>query len=113
MRQDRLQLLRGKGHRGMDSQAPALSERVRELVRDRRIDPRTDAAVRSLALDVVAEHERRSLTGVVRSIDEPELVVGQIVADLSGFGPLQAFLDDPTVEEIWINQPCLVDKGLP
>jgi pilus assembly protein CpaF len=90
----------------MDSQAPALSERVRELVRDRRIDPRTDAAaVRGLALDVVAEHERRSLTGVVRSIDEPELVVGQIVADLSGFGPLQSFLDDPTVEEIWINQP--------
>ncbi len=90
----------------MDSQAPALSERVRELVRDRRIDPRTDAtAVRNLALDVVAEHERRSLTGVVRSIDEPEHVVGQIVADLSGFGPLQSYLDDPTVEEIWINQP--------
>ena len=90
----------------MDSQAPALSERVRELVRERRIDPRTDAAaVRSLALDVVAEHERRSLTGVVRAIDEPELVVGQIVADLAGFGPLQSYLDDPSIEEIWINQP--------
>lgn len=88
----------------MDSQAPALSERVRELVRERRIDPRTDAtAVRSVALDVVAEHEQRSLTGVVRAIDEPELVVGQIVADLSGFGPLQPYLDDSTVEEIWIN----------
>ena len=90
----------------MDSQAPALSERVRELVRERRIDPRHDAAaVRSLALDVVAEHERRSLTGVVRAIDEPDLVVGQIVADLSGFGPLQSYLDDSTVEEIWVNQP--------
>ncbi len=90
----------------MDSQAPALSERVRELVRQRRIDPRQDAdTVRSLALDVMAEHERRSLTGAVRSIDEPELVVGRIVADVSGFGPLQTYLDDPTVEEIWINQP--------
>ena len=91
----------------MDSQAPALSERVRELVRERRIDPRTDVtAVRNLAVDVVAEHERRSLTGVVRAIDEPDLVVGQIVADLSGFGPLQAYLDDdPSVEEIWIKQP--------
>ena len=41
----------------------------------------------------------------MRAIDEPDLVVGQIVADLSGFGPLQSYLDDPTVEEIWINQP--------
>ncbi len=90
----------------MDSQAPVLSERVRELVRERRIDPRNDAAaVRSVALDVLAEHERRSLTGAVRAIDDSELVVGRIVADLSGFGPLQPYLDDPTVEEIWINQP--------
>lgn len=83
-----------------------LSERVREVVRERRIDPQREAeAVRQVALDVVAEHERRSLTGAVRSLDEPERVVGQLVADVSGFGPLQAFLDDPEVEEIWINQP--------
>jgi hypothetical protein len=41
----------------MESQAPGLSERVRALVRERRIGPRNDAsAVRSVALDVVAEH---------------------------------------------------------
>lgn len=95
----------------MDSstQPPAgadLAERVREVVRDRRIDPQRDAgAVRQAAADVVAEHERRSLTGAVGSLEEPERVVGQIVADVAGFGPLQPFLDDPTVEEIWINQP--------
>lgn len=90
----------------LSADALDLSERVRALVRERRIDPRHEAdAVRSIALDVVAEHERRSLTGAVRSIEEPDLVVGQIVADLSGFGPLQTYLDDPTVEEIWINQP--------
>ncbi len=93
----------------MDSQAPALAERVRDLVRERRIDPRTDAdSVRRAALDVIAEHESRSLTGAVRSLDEPDLVVGQIVADVSGFGPLQAYLDDETVEEIWINEPSRV-----
>lgn len=85
---------------------PDLAERVRQAVRDRRIDPQRDAgAVRQAAVDVVAEHERRSLTGAVRSLEEPERVVGQIVADVAGFGPLQPFLDDPTVEEIWINQP--------
>jgi pilus assembly protein CpaF len=93
----------------MESQAPALADRVRDLVRQRRIDPRTDAeSVHRAALDAVAEHESRSLTGAVRSLEEPELVVGQIVADVSGFGPLQAFLDDPAVEEIWINEPSRV-----
>ena len=90
----------------MDRVDGDLTERVRDAVRERRIDPRREAAaVREVALDVVADHERRSLTGAVRSLDEPERVVGQIVADLSGFGPIQAYLDDPTVEEIWINQP--------
>ncbi len=93
----------------MDSQASALAERVRDLVRERRIDPRTDAdSVRRAALDVIAEHESRSLTGAVRSLDEPDLVVGHIVADVSGFGPLQPYLDDQTVEEIWINEPSRV-----
>src|SRR5690606_16025466 len=62
-------------------------------------------AVRSAAIDAVAEHERRSLTGAVRALDEPDHVVGQLVADLVGFGPLQQFLDDPEVEELWINDP--------
>ncbi len=93
----------------MDSQAPALAERVRDLVRERRIDPRTDAdSVRRAALDVIAEHESRSLTGAVRTLVEPELVVGHIVANVSGFGPLQPYLDDDTVEEIWINEPSRV-----
>ncbi|WP_293787342.1 CpaF family protein [uncultured Aeromicrobium sp.] len=83
-----------------------LSEQVRQLVRDRRIDPRTDGeAVRRAAADVVAQHEARSLTGAVPSLDDPEVVVGQLVADIAGLGPLQRFLDDPAVEEIWINEP--------
>lgn len=83
-----------------------LADRVRALVRERRIDPRTDVdAVRRAASDAVAEHEQRSLTGAVRALDEPDHVVGQLVADLVGFGPLQRFLDDPQVEELWINEP--------
>lgn len=82
-----------------------LSARVRELVRERRVDPRSDAAaVEQAALDAVAEHETLSLTGRVRSLDNPEVVVGQLVTDMVGFGPLQQFLDDPEIEEIWINR---------
>jgi pilus assembly protein CpaF len=88
------------------AQTDALSERVRALVREQRIDPRSQAhAVRDLARSVVAEHDRRSLSGVVGPIDQPDLVVSQIVADVAGFGPLQALLDDPQIEEIWINEP--------
>ena len=35
-------------------------------------------------------------------------MVGELVARVSGFGPLQPFLDDPSVEEIWINDPSRV-----
>lgn len=84
----------------------ALSARVRAIVRDQRIDPRADARrVRELAQTVVTDHDRRSLSGAFGPIDEPELVVNQIVADVSGFGPLQQLLDDPEVEEVWINEP--------
>lgn len=83
-----------------------LSDRVRALVRERRIDPRTDVeAVRRAAAEAVAEHEQRSLTGAVRALDEPDRVVGELVSDLVGFGPLQRFLDDPEIEEVWINEP--------
>ncbi|MGA9714680.1 MAG: CpaF family protein, partial [Aeromicrobium sp.] len=90
----------------MEQLAPAFADQVRDLVRERRIDPRTDTdAVRRAAVDVIAEHDRRSLTGAVRPVDQPEIVVGQILAEVSGFGPLQQFLDDEEVEEVWINQP--------
>ncbi|MCL8251348.1 hypothetical protein AERO_08125 [Aeromicrobium fastidiosum] len=93
----------------MQSSTSALTERVRDLVRQRRVDPRTDAAsVRLAARDAIAEHEARSLTGAVATLDDPEVVIGQIVADVSGFGPLQSLLDDETVEEIWINEPSRV-----
>ena len=50
-------------------------------------------------------HDQRSLTGVVRPLDDPDGVVDELVARVAGFGPLQPYLDDPAVEEIWINEP--------
>ncbi|MDH2413937.1 ATPase, T2SS/T4P/T4SS family [Nocardioides sp. CER19] len=86
-----------------------LDGRVRERVRREGVDPQRDAAVvRRIAEAVVREHDERSLTGAVAAITDPTALVGELVARLSGFGPLQPFLEDPEVEEVWINEPSRV-----
>ncbi|PVG81519.1 pilus assembly protein CpaF [Nocardioides gansuensis] len=86
-----------------------LDARVREQVRTQGVDPQREAAVvRRIAEDVVRIHDERSLTGAVVPVADPGAVVGELVARVSGFGPLQPFLDDPEVEEIWINDPSRV-----
>ncbi len=61
-----------------------------------------------LARRLVADHDQRSLTGIVRPVAEPEAMVEELVSRVAGFGPLQRYLDDPTVEEVWINEPSRV-----
>jgi pilus assembly protein CpaF len=87
----------------------SLDQRVREAVRREGVDPQRDAiVVRRMAEAVVREHDERSLTGVVAPVSDVDSMVGELVARVSGFGPLQQFLDDPTVEEIWVNDPSRV-----
>ena len=86
-----------------------LDATVRDAVRRDGIDPQREVAlVRSIATRAVAEHDQRSLTGSVVPVDDPELVVEELVARVAGFGPLQRYLDDPEVEEVWINDPSRV-----
>jgi pilus assembly protein CpaF len=86
-----------------------LDAEVRELVRSEGVDPQREVAlVRSLAVRVVAEHNQRSLSGSVAPVGDDEGVVDELVARVAGFGPLQRYLDDPEVEEIWINDPSRV-----
>ena len=86
-----------------------LDARVRERVRVEGVDPQVDTGVvRRIAEDVVRRHDERSLTGAVVPVADPDAVVGELVARVSGFGPLQPFLDDAEVEEIWINDPSRV-----
>jgi pilus assembly protein CpaF len=88
---------------------PDLDAALRERVRRDGLDPQRDvAAVRRLATRVVREHDERSLTGAVLPVADADSVVESLVADLAGFGPLQPYLDDPDVEEIWINDPSRV-----
>jgi len=86
-----------------------LDAQVRDLVRRDGVDPQRDSAVvRRIAEAVVHDHDERSLTGAVAPVPDPAAMVGELVARISGFGPLQPFLDDPTVEEIWINDPSRI-----
>ncbi|MBB3041138.1 ATPase, T2SS/T4P/T4SS family [Nocardioides soli] len=86
-----------------------LDLQVRELVRREGVDPQHDPLlVRRIAEGVVRDHDERSLTGVVAAVPDVGAMVGELVARVSGFGPLQPFLDDPTVEEVWINDPSRV-----
>ena len=50
-------------------------------------------------------HNDFALARGERTLDDEALHVRDILAQLSGFGPLQAYLDDPEVEELWINAP--------
>jgi pilus assembly protein CpaF len=87
----------------------SLDERVREAVRREGVDPQRDAlVVRRLAETIVRAHDERSLTGAVSPVSDVDSMVGELVARVSGFGPLQPFLDDPSVEEVWINDPSRV-----
>ncbi len=87
----------------------SLADRVRHEVRLQHIDPKSNAAaVESIAVRVIQDHEGRSLTGAVQALDDPDMLVSRLVADVAGFGLLQQYFDDPDVEEIWINEPSRI-----
>jgi len=99
----------GGGSAGRGGLVEELDQLVRAVVRRDGVDPqREPERVRRIAEAVVAEHDERSLTGAVAPVPEVGAMVGELVARVSGFGPLQPFLDDPSVEEIWINDPSRV-----
>jgi len=83
-----------------------VEDEVRELVRRRGLDPSVDGpAIRRLIDDVVADYEERRLTSALPSLDDPRAAARRVYDAVAGFGPLQAYLDDRAIEEIWINEP--------
>jgi pilus assembly protein CpaF len=83
-----------------------VSGEVRELIRREGLDPSRDAAgVRRLVEGVVASYDERSLTRALPPLADQAVAVKRVLDEVAGFGPLQVYLDDPTVEEVWINEP--------
>jgi pilus assembly protein CpaF len=92
-----------------DPAATALAtveEELRELIRSRGIDPARDAAAaRGLVAEALGAYTERTLAGQLPTIADADAAARRLYETVAGFGPLQRYLDDPEVEEIWINEP--------
>ena len=83
-----------------------VEDEVRELVRRRGLDPAADpGTVRRLVDEVLADYDERSTTGILPPIDDHGHAARKVFDAVAGFGPLQQYLDDPTVEEVWTCEP--------
>lgn len=82
---------------------------VRAVVRQQGIDPVIERdKVRRIVADIVSAYDERSLTRALPPLGDADSVARDVVDGVAGFGPLQRFLDDPDVEEVWINSPSRV-----
>jgi pilus assembly protein CpaF len=83
-----------------------LEAEVRELVRRRGIDPIAEPDVVARLVDeVVGDYRDRAITSALPPLGDVVGVTRAVHDAVAGFGPLQPFLDDPSVEEIWVNEP--------
>lgn len=82
---------------------------VRELIRRRGIDPVKDViAAREIVHEAVTDYDERAMSGGMPQLPDLADAVKTITDAVAGFGPLQEYLDDPRVEEVWINSPSKV-----
>ena len=83
-----------------------LETEVRELIRRRGLDPARDhEETRVLIADAVADYDERAMLGRVPRLRDPDEAAKALHDAVVGLGPLQKYLDDSEIEEIWINEP--------
>ncbi|GEL95459.1 CpaF family protein [Cellulomonas composti] len=86
-----------------------LEREVRELIRRRGVDPLRDrSAIAALVDAAMADYEARSVVGAVPPIADEAAAHKAVLDAVAGLGPLQRYLDDPAIEEIWVNSPTEV-----
>lgn len=87
----------------------AVAARVRDRLREEQADPlRSPDRAQQVALAEVRRHNDYALARGLDVIDDEAACMRDVLARVTGYGPLQALLDDPEVEEIWINDPATV-----
>lgn len=92
--------------RNAGSAAEIIDDEVRELIRRRGVDPFLDAGrIRSLVREVVLDYEDRAASSSLPPVGDHDQAVRAVLDEVAGFGPLQRYLDDPEIEEIWVNEP--------
>jgi pilus assembly protein CpaF len=94
----------------MSAEAAARIEtQVRDQIRKRGVDPMRDAdAVRALVDEALAAWDEKAMVGAVSPVDDRAATAKAVLDNVAGLGPLQKYLDDPEIEEIWINHPAQV-----
>ncbi len=60
--------------------------------------------VRRLVEEAVADYDSRSLSGGLPPLHDVSAAITSVHDVVAGLGPLQQYLDDPRVEEVWINE---------
>ena len=79
---------------------------VRDSIRRLGIDPmREPDAVRELIDASLADAVGVALAQDVEIQLDRDEIAQEVMHAIAGFGPLQRYFDDPTVEELWINEP--------
>ena len=79
-------------------------QEVRTRVRTGGISPHEEEIeLRHMVEDILAQSKDAPIAA--SDIESPQILVDQITNQISGFGSLQPLLDDPSIEEIWINEP--------
>ena len=90
----------------MSDIATMIEHDVRQRMRREGLDPVTaPTQVRALVAQALEEYDLRSLTESLTPLRQRDDVERTIVDSLIGLGPLQALMEDPEVEEIWLNGP--------
>src|SRR5688500_8552407 len=83
-----------------------VEDEVRELIRRRGLDPlRQTVEVRRLVDAAVSDYDERALMGPLPPLGPPDSARRFVFDAVAGFGALQPLLDDPNIEEIWLNAP--------
>jgi len=86
-----------------------IAERVRTRVLRDGVDLATDSSLASrYAHEEVRRYSERALGGAHAQLGDELGTAREVVAAITGYGPLQPYFDDPSVEEIWINAPTRV-----
>lgn len=89
----------------MDATAQ-LEQDIRDRVRNFGLDPvREPESVTALIAEVVTQYDQDARDGRVPRLGTVAQLTQQFTDSITGLGPLQRYMDDPSVEEIWINAP--------
>lgn len=89
----------------------AVRARVRASGANRAVSEGTAASASVIELMAHEELRRAFETGGttgLNSREDEERALATVMSELTGLGALQPFLDDPEIEEIWINSPSRI-----